>query len=94
MKKTKKEKIRLVMITFVIVGIVVSLISSISKDWVTILENKKEITKLSSEYDKLLSEEEKLKSEVTKLQNSDYIARFAKEKYLYSSSGETIIRSK
>ncbi len=94
MKKTKKEKIRLVMITFLIIGVIASLVSSVSKDWVTILENKKEITKLSSDYEKLLSEENKLKSEVTKLQNQDYVARYAKEKYLYSSDGETIIREK
>ena len=94
MKKTKKEKIRLVLISLIIIGVIASLISSVSKDWVTILENKKEITELSQNYEKLLSDEEKLKSEVTKLQNSDYVARFAKEKYLYSSDGETIIRSK
>lgn len=94
MKKTKKEKMRLVLISMIIVGIIMSLFSSVSKDWVTILENKKEITKLSSDYENLLSEEEKLKSEVTKLQNRDYVARYAKEKYLYSSDGETIIREK
>ena len=40
----------------------------------------------------LLSEEEKLVSEVTKLQDDEYVARYAKEKFLYSEDGEVIIR--
>lgn len=93
MKKVKKEKMRLIIITLIIMGLIGSLVSSVSKDWVSILENKKEINKLSQEYENLLNNEEKLKSEVTKLQDNDYVARFAKEKYLYSSDGEIIIRT-
>lgn len=92
MKKTKKEKKRLIIISAIIMGLLVSLISSVAKDWGTILENKKNIQELSSKYDTLLSEEGKLKSEVIKLQDDDYVARYAKEKYLYSSDGEIIIR--
>ncbi len=92
MKKTKKEKKRLIIISVIIMGLLVSLVSSVAKDWGTILENKKNIQELSSEYDELLSEEGKLKSEVIKLQDDDYVARYAKEKYLYSSDGEIIIR--
>lgn len=92
MKKTKKEKMRLVIITFLIGFLIFSLVSSVSKDWTTILAKKNEIKELSKEYDKLLLEEDQLKSEVTKLQDSDYVARYAKEKYMYSSFGETIIR--
>ncbi len=92
MRKTKKEKKRLIAISLIIVGLIASLVSSVSKDWVSILANKKEIAELSNKYENLLSEEEKLKSEVTKLQDNDYVARVAKEKYLYSAQGETIIR--
>lgn len=92
MKKTKKEKIRLVFISLVIVGLIVSLVSSVAHNWITILKNKKEIAQLSIEYNNLLTEEGKLKSEVIKLQDDDYIARYAKEKYLYSADGEVIIR--
>ena len=92
MRKTKKEKKRLIAISLIIVGLIASLDSSVSKDWVSILANKKEIAELSNKYENLLSEEEKLKSEVTKLQDNDYVARVAKEKYLYSAQGETIIR--
>ena len=89
----RKEKLRLITISLLIIGLIVSLISSVSKDWVSILENKKEIANLTQKYANLLDEEGKLKSEVTKLQDNDYVARFAKEKYLYSADGEIIIRS-
>lgn len=92
MKKTKKEKMRLFVICSLVIGLIASLVSSVSNDWASILANKKKASELSVQYDKLLTEEEQLKSEVTKLQDSDYIARYAKEKYMYSSDGETIIR--
>ena len=92
MKKTKKEKKRLFIISSLVILLIISLVTSVSTDWTTILENKQKIAKLSNEYNDLLTEEEQLKSEVTKLQDADYIARYAKEKYMYSSDGETIIR--
>ena len=92
MKKTKKEKKRLFLISTLVIFLLVCLVQSVSTDWTTILENKKQIAKLANDYDELLTEEEQLKSEVTKLQDTDYIARYAKEKYMYSSDGETIIR--
>ena len=92
MKKTRKEKKRLILITLVIIGLIGSLFSSVSRDWVEILKNNKKAEELAAKYDDLLKEEDKLKSEVTKLQDSDYVARYAKEKYLYSTEGETIIR--
>ena len=92
MKKTKKEKKRLFIISSLVILLIISLVTSVSTDWTIILENKQKIAKLSNEYNDLLTEEEQLKSEVTKLQDADYIARYAKEKYMYSSDGETIIR--
>lgn len=92
MKKTKKEKKRLFVISVVIILLVVSLVSSVAGDWTKIMENKSKITSLNKQYNELLSEEEKLVSEVTKLQDDDYIVRFAKEKFLYSENGELIKR--
>ena len=92
MKKTKKEKKRLFVISVVIILLVVSLVSSVAGDWTKIMENKSKITSLNKQYNDLLSEEERLVSEVTKLQDDDYIVRFAKEKFLYSENGELIIR--
>lgn len=92
MKKTKKEKKRLVFISFCIIGLLVTLVSSVFKDWQEIMANNSSIKALSAEYESLLSEEEKLESDVTKLQDSEYVARYAKEKFMYSSDGDIIIR--
>ena len=52
---------------------------------------------LKEEYDEekyasLVSEEELLEKEVNKLQDPEYIAKYAREKYLYSKDGEYIIK--
>ena len=92
MKKTKKEKKRLFVISAVIILLIISLVSSVAGDWTKIMENKSKITSLNRKYNNLLSEEEKLVSEVTKLQEDDYVLRYAKVKCLYSEDGEVIIR--
>lgn len=92
MKKTKKEKKRLFFISMMIVVLMVLLIQSVAQDWSEIMDNNHQIKILSDEYNNLLKEEEKLESDVTKLQDSDYIARYAKEKFLYSQEGDMIIR--
>lgn len=92
MKRTKKEKKRMFFISSVIIVLLISLVNSVTKDWVKIMENKSKIDSLNKEYNELLNDEEKLVSEVTKLQDDEYIARYAKEKYMYSADGETIIR--
>ena len=50
---------------------------------------KKELT---SELDELTNKEKVLKNEVVKLEDPDYVAKFAREKYLYSKDGEIILR--
>lgn len=92
MKKTKKERKRLFFISAIIIVLMVSLFNSVSKDWSKILSNKAKAQELSVKYEELLSNEEKLVSQVTRLQDDDYIARYAKEKYMYSGEGEVIIR--
>lgn len=91
-KVSKKAKRRLTILTTLLVFLIVLLGASFFSNWATILENKKEAARLNDEYKELLERETALKSEVTKLQDPDYVARYAREKYLYSKSGEMIIR--
>ena len=90
--RTKKEKKRLFFISFIIVGLVFLLGFSVYKDFIIISNNKNQTTKLTKEYDNLLDEKKSLTSQVTKMQDPDYLARYAKEKYLYSKEDEVIIR--
>lgn len=90
--RTKKEKKRLFFISFIIVGLVFLLGFSVYKDFIIISKNKNQTTKLTKEYENLLDEKKSLTSQVTKMQDPDYLARYAKEKYLYSKEDEVIIR--
>ena len=92
MKISKKAKRRLVVLTLVFLGVIVSLISTVYNDWSQIMANTKESKELRNQYEELLKSEESLESEVTKLQDPEYIARYAREQFFYSGEGEIIIR--
>ena len=92
MKITKKEKRRLLFWSLLILIIGSYLTVFTYNYWSKILSNYKVKEELEKQYEELLSNEKKLNSEATKLQNSDYVAKFAREKYMYSKEGELIIR--
>lgn len=52
----------------------------------------KEKERLETEYLVLQEEAEDLKIEITKLQDPEYLAKYARENYLYSKEGELIIK--
>ena len=54
----------------------------------------KEMNSLDSEYSLLLEEEATLSADIKRLQDPEYIARYVREKYLYSKDGEIILRIK
>jgi len=91
-KVSSKAKKRFFVLSFVFLGVVGFSVASIFKDWLAISENKQEIASLNTYYSGLLEEEESLTSEVTKLHDTDYVARYAREKYMYSLPGEFIIK--
>ncbi len=66
-------------------------IGSIMNDVYSMRTQEKE---LNSKLDDLKEEEEVLKSEVNKLKDPVYIAKYAREKFLYSGKDEYIIRMK
>ncbi len=65
---------------------------TIGKYWVDIFEKYQEKKTLDQELTKLKEKEEELKVDANKLQNPDYVARYAREKYLYSKEGEFILQ--
>ncbi|MCI8498537.1 MAG: hypothetical protein HFG33_03970 [Bacilli bacterium] len=92
MKRTKKEKRRLRMYLFTIVALLSFFGYKMYYYWPRIFTNYKDKVELENQYMTLLEEEETLSGNILKLQDPDYIARFAREKYLYSKNGELIIR--
>ncbi len=57
-----------------------------------IIDKYQEKKELEEKYATLVEEEELLEKEVNKLQDPEYIAKYAREKYLYSADGEYIIK--
>ncbi len=91
-KKSKKEKKRLFLITIMGITLLSLLIGSVYKDWQQILENRRLEVELTKKYDELLDDEERLNAEIVKLGDDEYLARWAKEKYMLSSDGDIIIK--
>jgi cell division protein DivIC len=91
-KGLKQAKKRLMLEILVFLVLLVFLSFSMFKVWLQIIDNKSNIVSLNEKYEKLLEEEKALKSDVNKLQDPDYVARYAREKYLYSKEGEFILQ--
>lgn len=87
-----KKKFRIFIIVLSIIGLSAALFTNINENVAKIITNKKSLVELESYYEELINSEASLKSEVTKLSDDDYLVRYAKEKYLYSTDGEIIIR--
>ena len=94
MKKVglRKAKKRFFLLSILFIGIVCFSFASIFGDWLQIMSNKEELASLDAYYHDLLQTEESLTSEVTKLHDKEYVARYARERYMYSLPGEYIIK--
>lgn len=87
----KQDKNRIAFLLVAVVLFIVILISTVFNDVLQIYRNKNQTEELNIRKQELLEEEKSLKSEVIKLQDPDYIARYAREKYLYTKDGERIL---
>ena len=92
-KRKKQKKLRQKPIVYIVCLFVLCLFAFDSfkycEDIYDALKEKKELTlKLTD----LKSKEKELELDANKLQNSDYIARYAREKYFYSKDGELVLK--
>ena len=91
-RKSKKAKYRflvLVPLTLILLG---AIFVALGSYWVKILDKYQEKKELESEIVALKEKEEELKVDVNRLEDPDYVARYAREKYMYSKDGEIILR--
>lgn len=91
-KNTKKKKRRFLLLGISSIFIIFVMTFTIGKYWIEIFEKYQEKKALDKELTELREKEEELKVDANKLQNPDYIARYAREKYLYSKDGELILQ--
>ena len=93
MKRVNKGAKRRFLLLFSIFILLTGYVSySTFNYWEQILNNKKETSVLENKYKELLDNKETLENDVIKLQDPDYVAQYAREKYLYSKEGELIIK--
>ena len=91
-KVGQKTKFR---VTFLILGFIISsvlFVSSIFSYMTQIMKTKEEINQLKNAYEEKLEEEDELNDEINRLQDPEYLAKYAREKYLYSKHDEIIIK--
>lgn len=93
-KLTKKSKRRVLLISVITITLISLILVNMFSVWNQLLVKRKEKIFYAAELKKLEEEEAYLKVEAEKLQDSDYVARFAREQYLYSKDGELNIRIK
>lgn len=93
MKKTNKGAIRRMSLLFFVFCGVLAYSGYLTFIYCgQIFDKFREKKLLEEKYAKLVEEEELLEKEVSKLQDPEYIAKYAREKYLYSKDGEYIIK--
>ena len=94
-KKLKRKRVkRILLVTLVCIGLNSYVLYSVGTILNDVHNMKNESKELSLELDNLKEEEEILKSEVKKLKDPVYVAKYAREKFLYSGDNEYIIRMK
>ena len=91
-KSKKRSRRRVFLLGLTSIFIIVAVTFTIGKYWIEIFDKYREKSVLEKELTGLKEKEEELKVDADKLQNPDYIARYAREKYLYSKPGELILQ--
>lgn len=88
----KKTKFRL-FLAFIFFGVILSTLGYSFFSYVgqinEINRSKKELT---MQIEELKSKSEELETDIKKLEDPEYVAKYAREKYLYSKDGEYVIK--
>ena len=93
-KKVSRRKIRFFFAFVVFAGITTVLGYNLFSNIASIREMEVEKKNLSDKIVNLQEEKKELESDIKKLEDSDYIAKYVREKYFYSKDGELNIRIK
>ena len=91
-KNKAKKKLRFFSLGLISIFIIVAVTFTLGKYWIEIYEKYEQKKTLEKKLIALQEKELQLKVDADKLQDPDYIARYAREKYLYSKNGEFIIK--
>ena len=92
-KVPKKAKRRLVVFGPIAIFIIIYCAFTLVTTTMDLYKLQNEETNLSNKLNELKTNASDLKTEITKLQNKDYVARYARENYLYTKNGEYVIKT-
>lgn len=93
-KVSKGAKRRWLLMSLITIIILSAFSLNIYDVFSKVIIKNNEALSLKREIKRLADEEQYLKVEVEKLNDPDYVARYARERYLYSRNGEFTIRIK
>lgn len=91
-KLSRQSKRRILVFGSLSICMIAILCVMIGNVWAQIFQKYYEKKTYEKKLEELKDEEEELKVDVEKMQDDDYVARYAREKYLYSKDGEFIIQ--
>jgi cell division protein DivIC len=91
-KITSKTKRRLFLIFSLTLAVLIAFSFNVWKLFSQVIDKNSEAIALKEKIKQLEDEEAYLNVEVEKLNDPDYIARYARERYLYSKDGEFTIK--
>ena len=91
-KMSVVAKVRVFFTVIVILGIISTLGYNCIVNVLKIIEMKDEKNILQEKIVKLDEEKEELELDIRRLEDPDYIAKYVREKYLYSKDGDIILR--
>lgn len=89
---TKQTRRRLFFIIILTLAILLFFLFNVLTTFSQVITKNREAKALAIELNELEKEENYLNVEVEKLNDPDYIARYARERYLYSKDGEFTIK--
>ena len=91
-KKTTKLKYRMCLFVPVCLLLLMTIFATIGSYWLQITAKYQEKKQLEEQILALKEKAESLRVDVERLEDPDYVARYAREKYMYSKYGEIILR--
>lgn len=89
---SKQSKRRLAIIAPLFIIVIVSCAFTVISMGYNLYKLHNEEKALQEDLTNLQKDAEDLKTEITKLQDKDYVARYARENYLYTKDGEYVIK--
>ncbi len=91
-KMSKKAKRRLIIIGPIAFFIICYSLFTLATTTINLYNLHKEEKELNEKLTNLKADAKSLKTEINKLQDKEYIARYARENYLYTKNGEYVIK--